>query len=169
MFWLTFWPGNYIWSFSYTFGLQMRHIWTLRPGFYSEFRYESREHSGLAWGAILRKVLVLTLFPRLPCSFFQEHIPKMDSFPMLFSHPTRPPGRPSARPPVMDHRLSKWLVFQYFQVQNWIKMTGFPVFPGSKLNQNGWCSSISRSKLNQNDWFSSISRSKLNHPDWISI
>ena len=51
-----------------------------RPGFYSEFRYESNEHSGLAWGAILRKVLVLTLIPRLPCSFFREQVPKMDSF-----------------------------------------------------------------------------------------
>ena len=34
----------------------MRHIWTLRPGFYTEFRYKSREHSGLAWGAIFGKV-----------------------------------------------------------------------------------------------------------------
>ena len=56
MCWLTFWPGNYIWSFSYTFGLQMRHIWTLRPGFYTEFRYKSSEHSGLAWGAIFDKM-----------------------------------------------------------------------------------------------------------------
>ena len=63
--------------------------------------------------------------------FFRIHIPKIDSFPMLFSHPTRPPGRPPARPPVMDHRLSKWLYFQYFQVHNWIKMNGFPVCPGS--------------------------------------
>ena len=29
--------------------------------------------------------------------FFRIHTPKMDSFPMLFSHPTRPPVRPSAR------------------------------------------------------------------------
>ena len=33
----------------------MRHIWTLRLGFYKEFRYKSREHSGLAWGAIFGK------------------------------------------------------------------------------------------------------------------
>ena len=26
--------------------------------------------------------------------FFRIHIPKMDSFPMLFSHPTRPPAGP---------------------------------------------------------------------------
>ena len=77
----TFWLGNYIRSFSYGFGVQVRDIWTLRPGFYSEFRYKSREYSGLAWGAILRKLFVLTLFPRLPCSFFQEHVPKMDFFP----------------------------------------------------------------------------------------
>ena len=118
---LTFWLGNYIWSFSYGFGVVVRDILKWRPGFYSEFRYKSYEHSGLAWGAILGKVFVLTLFPRLPCSFFQEHIPKMDSFPMLFTHPTRPPARPSA------HHGS--------QV---IKMIGFPVFPGSKLNQNEW-------------------------------
>ena len=67
--------------------------------------------------------------------FFQEHIPKMDSFPMLFSHPTRPPVRPSAR--------------HGSQV---IKMSGFPVFPGSKLNQNDWFSSISRFKT-ESKWF----------------
>ena len=53
------------------------------------------------------------------------------------------PGDPAARPPVMDHRLSKlfvfqyfqvhelskWFVFQYFQIQNLIKMIGFPIFP----------------------------------------
>ena len=77
---LTFRPGNYIWSFSYGFGVLVRDLGEWRPGFYSEFRYKSREHSGLAWGAILRKVFVLTLVPRLPCSFFQEHVPKMDSF-----------------------------------------------------------------------------------------
>ena len=159
MFWLTFWPGNYIWSFSYTFGLQMRHIWTLRPGFYSEFRWESREHSatGLAWGAILRKVIVLTLFPRLPSSLFQEHIPKMDSFPMLFTHPTRPPARPPARhgsqvikmigfPVFPGSQVIKTIGVPVFPGSQVIKMTGFPVFPGSKLNQNDWFSSISRFK-----------------------
>ena len=55
--------------------------WT--PGFYSEFRRASREHSGLPWGAIFRKVLVLTLIPKLPCSFFQEQVPKMDSSPNI--------------------------------------------------------------------------------------
>ena len=54
-----------------------------RPGFYSEFRCTSREHSGLAWGAIFRKVLVLTLVPKLLCSFFQEQVPKMDSSPNI--------------------------------------------------------------------------------------
>ena len=39
--------------------------------------------------------IIYTIF-----SFFRIHIPKMDSFPMLFSHPTRPPGCPAARPPV---------------------------------------------------------------------
>ena len=60
MFWLTFWSGSYIWSFPYTFGLQMRHIWTLRPGSYTEFRYTSLEHSGLSWGAIFGKVTKYT-------------------------------------------------------------------------------------------------------------
>ena len=77
---LTFRPGNYIWRFSYGFGVVVRDLGEWRPGFYTEFRCASREHSGLAWGAILRKVFVLTLVPRLPCSFFQEHVPKMDSF-----------------------------------------------------------------------------------------
>ena len=72
----TFRPGNYIWSFSYGFGVVVRDNWEWRPGFYSEFRYKSREHSGLAWGAILEKVFVLTLFPRLPCSFSRNMFPK---------------------------------------------------------------------------------------------
>ena len=58
----------------------VRDLGEWRPGFYSEFRYESNEHSGLAWGAILRKVFVLTLIPRITCSFFREQVPKMDSF-----------------------------------------------------------------------------------------
>ena len=68
-------------SFSYGLGVLVRDTWTLRPGFYSEIRYKSHEHSGLAWGTILRELIGLTLFLRLPCSFFQEHVPKMDSFP----------------------------------------------------------------------------------------
>ena len=60
----TFRPGNYIWSLSYGFGVVVRDLGEWRPGFYSEFRYDSNEHSGLAWGAILRKVLVLTLIPK---------------------------------------------------------------------------------------------------------
>ena len=104
----TFWLGNYIWSFP-GLGVQLRDIWTLRPGFYTEFRYKSREHSGLAWGAILRKVFVLILFPRLPCPFFQEHVPKMDSLANV-------PGQQGAFKYFQVPRSSKWLVFQYFQV-----------------------------------------------------
>ena len=55
----------------------MRDIWAWRLRFYSEFRYTSLEHSGLAWVAILRKLLGLTLFPKLPCFVFQEHVPKI--------------------------------------------------------------------------------------------
>ena len=56
----TFRPGNYIVSFSYGFGVVVRDIREWRPGFYTEFRYKSYEHSGLAWGAISKKVFVLT-------------------------------------------------------------------------------------------------------------
>ena len=38
----------------YEFGRQVKDIWTLRP---SELRYESHKHGGLAWGAILWKLL----------------------------------------------------------------------------------------------------------------
>ena len=55
MFWLTFWPGNYIGSFSYGFEVVVRDIGEWRPGFYTEFRYKSYEHSGLAWEAIFKK------------------------------------------------------------------------------------------------------------------
>ena len=66
---LTFRPGNYIWRFSYGFGVVVRDIGEWRPGFYSEFRCRYREHSGLAQGAIFRKVLDLTAIPKSPCSF----------------------------------------------------------------------------------------------------
>ena len=86
----TFRPGNYIWRFSYGFGLLVRDLGEWRPGFCTEFRCASREHSGLAWGAIFEKVTqneeihtfgkFLTLILRFPCSFFQEQVPKMCSF-----------------------------------------------------------------------------------------
>ena len=82
--------------------------------------------------------------------FFQEHIPKMNSFPMLFSHPTRPPVRPSARHGSQVIRMSSFPVFPDSQVikmvhvpvfpgSQVIKMVRFPIFPGSKVsnpNQN---------------------------------
>ena len=40
-------------------GVVVRDLGEWRPGFYSEFRRAPREHSGLPWGAIFRKVLVL--------------------------------------------------------------------------------------------------------------
>ena len=72
----TFWLGNSIRSFAYGFRVVVRDIWEWRPGFYSEFRYKSCEHSDLGWGAILRKMLVLTFCAELQCSFFQEQVPK---------------------------------------------------------------------------------------------
>ena len=56
---------------------------------------------------------------------------------------------PAARPPAHPSWIkteSEWLEFQYFHVQNWIKMTSFPVFPCSKLNQNDLGSSTSMFK-----------------------
>ena len=62
--------------------------------------------------------------------FFKIHIPKMDSFPMLFSHPTRPPVRPGRPSWITGYQTgscssisqfkteSNWFVFQYFSVQN---------------------------------------------------
>ena len=72
--------------------------------------------------------------------FFQEQVPKMVSFPMLFGHPTRLPlwpGRPS-----------------------WI--TGYQTGSFSSISsftgcQNGSCSSISRFIGYQNGSFSNIS------------
>ena len=58
----------------------VRDLGEWRPGFYSEFRYASHEHSGSACGAILKKVLVLSLIPRFLCSFFQEQVPRKCSF-----------------------------------------------------------------------------------------
>ena len=54
---LTVRPGNYIWRFSCGFGVVVRDLGEWRPGFYTEFRRASREHSGLAWGAIFEKVI----------------------------------------------------------------------------------------------------------------
>ena len=82
---LTFRPRNYIWRFSYGFGLLVVDLGEWRPGFYTEFRCASREHSGLPWGAIfkklfrMRKYTLLGVFLKIPCSFFQEQIPKMCS------------------------------------------------------------------------------------------
>ena len=53
---LTFRAGNYIRRFSYGFGVVVRDLGECRPGFYSEFRYASREHIGLAWGAFPGKM-----------------------------------------------------------------------------------------------------------------
>ena len=72
---LTFRPGNYIWRFSYGFGLVVRDLREWRPGFYTEFRCASREHSGLAWGAIFEKVTKykeMHTFPNWACPKFPE-------------------------------------------------------------------------------------------------
>ena len=75
--------------------------------------------------------------------FFRIHIPKMDSFPMLFSHPTQSPVRLSAP---HGSQIIKLVGFPVFPGSQVIKLVLFPVFPGSKLNENDWFSSISRFK-----------------------
>ena len=87
--------------------------------------------------------------------FFQDTYSQKGFFPYAFQSPS-PAARPPARPPVMDHRLSNWFVFQYFSVQNWVKLVRVPVFLSSKLSQNGSCSSISQFKTDQNDSFSNM-------------
>ena len=59
---LTFRQGNYFRSFTYGFGVVVRDLGEWRPGFYTEFRCASREHSGLAWEAIFRVTLGWFLF-----------------------------------------------------------------------------------------------------------
>ena len=54
----------------------MKDLGEWRPGFYSEFRCASREHSGLPWGAIFKNVLVLSLIPSSQVHFFRNRFPK---------------------------------------------------------------------------------------------
>ena len=68
--------GNYFRSFTYGFGVVVRDHGEWRPGFYSEFRCTSREHSGLPWGAIFRNVLVLSLIPSSHAHFSRNRFPK---------------------------------------------------------------------------------------------
>ena len=71
----------------------MRDLGEWIPGFCTEFRCASHEHSGLAWGSIFEQIFKVTqneeihtfgkettLIPRSPCSFFQEQVPQMCSF-----------------------------------------------------------------------------------------
>ena len=73
---LTFRPGNYIRRFSYGFGVVVRDLGEWRPGFYSEFRYKSYEHSGLAWGAIFKKMLFGSYFQNEPVHLSRNKFPK---------------------------------------------------------------------------------------------
>ena len=54
----------------------MKDLGEWRPGFYTEFRCASREHSGLPWGAILRKMIVLSLIPSSHAHFSRNKFPK---------------------------------------------------------------------------------------------
>ena len=88
--------------------------------------------------------------------FFSGYIFPKWILPLCFS--VTPPGRPAARPSCIKTE-SKWHVFQYFSVQNWIKMTYVPIFLNSKLNQNECFPVFLSSKLNQR--FPSFPSSKL--------
>ena len=110
---LTFRPGNYTRMFHYGFGVVVRDLGEWRPGFYSEFRCASREHTGLPWAAIFREVLVLNYIPRFQCPFFEEQVPKVDSFPNVAI------GKELKWPQIQyfqDPGFLKWLEIQYFQV-----------------------------------------------------
>ena len=100
--------------------------------------------------------------------FFQDTYSQNGFFRKCFSHPTRPPVRPARPSWITGYQTgscssisqfkteSNWFVFQYFSVQNWVKLVRVPVFLSSKLSQNGSCSSISQFKTDQNGWFSNI-------------
>ena len=88
----------------------VRDIREWRPRFYTEFRYESREHSGVAQGAVFRKLFLLLLIPRSLCSFFQKQIPKM----------------------VWVESLARGLSTN----TSYIKLSGVPVFPGTQVIRN---------------------------------
>ena len=77
--------------------------------------------------------------------FFQDTYSQNGFFRKCFSHPTRPPVRPARPSWITSYQTgscssisqfrteSKWCVFQYFSVQNWVKMVRVPIFPGSQV------------------------------------
>ena len=100
---------------------------------------------------------------------FQDTYSQNGFFRKCFSHPTRPPVRPSwitsyqtgSCSSISQFRTeSKWFVFQYFSVQNLVKLVRVPVFLTSKLSRNGSCSSISQFTGYQSGSCSSISQFK---------
>ena len=86
--------------------------------------------------------------------FLRIHVPNMDSFPMLFSHPTQPPVRPS------------WITgYQTGSCSSISQFTGYQTGSCSSISQfkteSRWpVSSISQFTGYQNGSFSSISRFK---------
>ena len=56
--------------------IHMRDIWTFTPGLYTEFRAGSIYQSDLAWGAILEKIVVWALFPKIICNLCLKITPK---------------------------------------------------------------------------------------------
>ena len=87
---------------------------------------------------VFKKVLVLTLIPRLPCSFLQEHVPKI-----IQGSTTQPLEPPARRPYFQDMRKQKnpisnisripenqKIQFPIFPGYQAIRKTRFPIFPG---------------------------------------
>ena len=123
----------------------MRDIGEWRPGFYSEFRYESNEHSGLAWGAFPGK---MTKFQEMH-TFWKWACPK---FPEIVIFPGKKPRR--VRPNIEElFRLTDWrhwgpiIGIILTDWRHWGPIIGIlltdcrhwdPAFPGSRVLKMGW-------------------------------
>ena len=92
--------------------------------------------------------------------FFQDTYSQNGFFPYAFQSPD-PAARPT-RPPVMDHRLSNWFVFQYFQVRrlsNWFVFQYFSVQRLLKWVQfqyfsvQNWLKWIAFQYFHNSNWF----------------
>ena len=84
----------------------------------------------------MREFLARAFFVKISKSqdsmmLFQDTYSQNGVFPYAF-HTPDPAARP-ARPPVMDHRLSNWFVFQYFSVHRLSKWFVFQYFQVPRL------------------------------------
>ena len=108
-------PRNYVWSCSYNLGVVVRDtrcIRQWRPELYTECRYKSCEHSGLAWGAFFKKSVfccnsntAMLSIPGRSCQVHRSPEGWCVSSPRSTGHQNS-----------QDHRFSKLMVLQYFQI-----------------------------------------------------